>query len=49
LEEQEEKGEHIDRPDTKWAFEDHLVDEIKIIEDPQAPLHFGAGSLPDWL
>ena len=25
LEEQEEKGENIDRPNTKWAFEDHLV------------------------
>ena len=49
LEEQEEKGENIDRPNTKWAFEDHLVDEIKIIEDPRAPLHVGAGSLPDWL
>ena len=23
--------------------------EIKIIEDPQAPLHVGAGRLPDWL
>ena len=42
LKEQEEnrlKGENIDRPNTKWAFEDHLVDEINIIEDPQAPLH----------
>ena len=42
LKEQEEnrlKGENIHRPNTKWAFEDHLVDEISIIEDPQAPLH----------
>ena len=42
LKEQEEnrlKGENIDRPNTKWAFEDHLVDEINIIQDPQAPLH----------
>ena len=42
LKEQEEnrlKGENIDRPNTKGAFEDHLVDEINIIEDPQAPLH----------
>ena len=36
------------RPDTKWAFEDNLIVEIKIIEDPQAPSHVGAGRLPDW-
>lgn len=47
-EETRRQGENIDRPDTKWAFEDNLTVEIKIIEDPQAPLHVGAGRLPDW-
>ena len=46
-EETRRQGENIDRPDTKWAFEDNLIVEIKIIEDPQAPLHVGAGRLPD--
>ena len=52
LDEQKEtrhQGENIDRPHTKWAFEDNLMVEIKIIEDPQTPLHVGAGHLPDWL
>ena len=52
LEEQEgirREGENMDRQDTKWPFGDNLMVEIKIIEDPQAPLHVGAGRLPDWL
>lgn len=50
LEEQEEnllQGEDVDRPNTKWSYEDNLMVEIKIIEDPQAPLHVGARGLPD--
>lgn len=52
LEEQEGiclEGENMDRHDTKWPFEDNRMVEIKIIEDPQAPLPIGAGRLPDWL
>lgn len=36
LEEQEEirrEGENIDRPNTKWSFEENLMVMIKIIED----------------
>ena len=33
----------------KWSFEETLMVEIKIVEDPQAPLHVGVGHLPDWL
>lgn len=50
LEEQEEnlfQGEDVDRPNTKWSYVDNLMVEIKIIEDPQAPLHVGARRLPD--
>lgn len=50
LEEQEEnlfQGEDVDRPNTKWSYENNLMVEIKIIEDPQAPLHVGARRLPD--
>lgn len=43
---QDEKG---DNPDMKWSFEETLMVEIKIVEDPQAPLHVGVGRLPDWL
>lgn len=52
MEEQEEnrlRGEKIERPNTKWRFEKNLMVEVKIVEDPQAPLHVGAGRLPDWL
>lgn len=38
-----------ERPNTKWRFEKNLMVEVKIVEDPQAPLHVGAGRLPDWL
>ena len=51
LEEQEEnrlQSENIERPDKKWVFEANLRIEVEIIEDPQAPLHIGAGRLPDW-
>ena len=51
-EEQEEnslQGEKIERPNTKSRFEKNLMVEVKIVEDPQAPLHVGAGHLPDWL
>ena len=51
LEEQEEnslQSENIQRPGTKWVFEANLLVEVKIIEDLQAPLHIGAGRLPDW-
>lgn len=50
LEEQEEnrlQGEKIERPNTKWRFKKNLMVEVKIVEDPQAPLHVGAGRLPD--
>lgn len=44
------KDENIDHPDRKWSFEgSYLTVEMKVIEDPQAALHVGAGHLPDWL
>lgn len=44
------KGENIDHPDRKWSFKgNYLTVEMKVIEDPQAALHVGAGHLPDWL
>lgn len=43
---QDEKG---DNPTMKWSSEKTLMVEIKIVEDPQAPLHVGVGRLPDWL
>jgi len=52
LEKQEEnrlQSENIERPDKKWVFEVNLMFEVQIIEDLQAPLHIGAGRLPDWL
>ena len=30
-------------------FEEHLMFEGKVIEDPLASLHVGKGLLPDWL
>ena len=33
----------------KWSFQETLMVEIKIVEDPQAPLHVGVGRLPDWI
>lgn len=41
------QAENIDRRNTKWRFEEHLMKEVKIIKDPQAPLRVGAGCLPD--
>ena len=44
------KGENIDHRDRKWSFEgNYLTVDMKVIEDPQAALHVGAGHLPDWL
>ena len=44
------KGENIDHRGRKWSFEgNYLTVEMKVIEDPQAALHVGAGHLPDWL
>ena len=46
LEEKEENrdhGENIDHPNTKWSFEETLMVEIKIVEDPRAPLDVGVG------
>ena len=42
-------GEKTEAPNTKWIFEEHLIVEGKVIEDPLAPLHVGEGRLPDWL
>lgn len=39
---QDEKG---DNPTMKWSSEKTLMVEIKIVEDPQAPLHVGVGRL----
>ena len=52
VEQEEEKrfrGENIEAQDTKWVFEEHLMVEVKRIEDPQQPLRVGVGVLPDWL
>ena len=38
----------IDRPNTKWVFEKHLLVDIKVILDRQ-PLQIGLGRLPDWI
>ena len=43
------RAKKIERPNTKWRFEKNLMVEVKIVEDPPAPLHVGAGRLPDWL
>ena len=37
------EGENIDRPNTKWSFEDNLMVKMKIMEDPQARLHLERG------
>ena len=37
------EGENIDRPNTKWSFEDNLIVKMKIMEDPQARLHLERG------
>ena len=51
LQEQEElrlQGAHIDRPNTKWVFQKHMLVDLKVILDRQ-PLQIGLGRLPDWL
>ena len=51
LEEQEDlrlQGERIDRPNTKWVFQRHVLVDLKVILDRQ-PLQIGLGLLPDWL
>ena len=39
--------DNINRPDTKWVFEDHFNVDIKVVLDRQPLL--GTGPLPDWL
>ena len=51
LQEQEElrlQGAQIDRPNTKWVFQRHMLVDLKVILDRQ-PLQIGVGRLPDWL
>ena len=51
LQEQEElrlQGAQIDRPNTKWVFQRHMLVDLKVILDRQ-PLQIGLGRLPDWL
>ena len=51
LQEQEElrlQSEEIDRPNTKWVFEDTVFVDLKVILDRQ-PLQIGLGRLPDWI
>ena len=48
-EEKRLRGENIEAPSTKWVFEEHLMVEVRRIEDPQQPLRVGVGILPDWL
>ena len=51
LEEQEElrlQGAQIDRPNTKWVFQSHMLVDLKVILDRQ-PLQIGLGRLPDWI
>ena len=48
-EEKRLQGAHIEAPNTKWVFEDHLMVEVRRIEDPQLPLRVGVGLLPNWL
>ena len=38
----------IDRPDTKWVFQRHMLVDLKVILDRQ-PLQIGLGRLPDWI
>ena len=49
VEEKRLQGAHIDAPNMKWVFEDHLMVEVRRIEDPQLPLRVGVGLLPNWL
>ena len=37
----------IERPDTKWVFENHFNADVKVVLDRQPLL--GTGPLPDWL
>ena len=39
--------DNINRPDTKWVFEDHFNVDVKVVLDRQPLL--GTGPLPDWL
>ena len=40
-------ADSIERPNTKWIFEDHFNADVKVVLDRQ-PL-MGTGPLPDWL
>ena len=40
-------ADSIERPDTKWIFEDHFNADVKVVLDRQ-PL-MGTGPLPNWL
>ena len=48
-EEKSLQGAHIEAPNTKWVLEDHLMVEVRRIEDPQQPLRVRVGVLPNWL
>ena len=39
--------DNINRPDTKWVFENHFNVDVKVVLDRQPLL--GTGPLPDWL
>ena len=39
--------DNIERPNTKWVFEDHFNVDVKVVLDRQPLL--GTGPLPDWL
>ena len=40
-------SDNINRPDTKWVFENHFNVDVKVVLDRQPLL--GTGPLPDWL
>ena len=42
------QGAKIDRPNTKWVFQRHMLVDLKVILDRQ-PLQIGLGQLPDWI
>ena len=42
------QGAKINRPNTKWVFQRHMLVDLKVILDRQ-PLQFGLGRLPDWI
>ena len=42
------QGAKIDRPNTKWVFQRHMLVDLKVILDQQ-PLQIGLGRLPDWI